>query len=106
MAREFAKDFYHSKAWRNCRESFIKYRIQVDGGMCQKCHKRLGYIIHHKIYLSPENINDPQITLNFDNLLYWCEPCHSAEHNSHKHLLCGFDEEGRPVKYANTEICD
>ena len=35
MAREFAKKFYNSKAWRKCRATYIEHRVAVDGGMCE-----------------------------------------------------------------------
>lgn len=79
MAQEFAKRFYNSKAWKECRASFISKRVSVDGGMCMTCHKELGRIVHHKIWLTPENINNPMITLNHDNLKYDCQTCHNQE---------------------------
>ena len=54
MAREFAKPFYNSSRWKRCRGAYIKYRKSVDGGMCETCHDRPGYIVHHKIELNPD----------------------------------------------------
>jgi hypothetical protein len=79
MAQEFAKPFYNSKAWKECRASFIAKRIAVDGGMCMTCCQELGLIVHHKIWLTPENIKDPMIALNHDNLKYDCQTCHNQE---------------------------
>lgn len=79
MAREFAKGFYNSKAWKKCREGYIAKRKSIDGGLCETCHRRMGYIVHHKTELTPENINDPEIALNFDNLKYDCQVCHNKE---------------------------
>lgn len=36
--------------------------------------------VHHKIRLTKENINEPSIALNFDNLEALCEQCHDKEH--------------------------
>lgn len=50
--------------------------------MCETCGNRtgeLGYIVHHKTWLTPENINDPSISLNHDNLKYSCLICHNRE---------------------------
>ena len=33
-----------------------------------------------KSYLTPENILDPSVTLNFDNLEFLCHDCHNREH--------------------------
>ena len=65
MAREFAKSFYNSAAWKKCRLAYIAYRKRVDGGMCESCHEVAGYIVHHKTELTPENINNPDIALGF-----------------------------------------
>ena len=52
MAREFAKRFYKSKAWQECRASYLK----SVGGLCERCYKK-GLIVpattvHHKIWLT------------------------------------------------------
>lgn len=72
----FAEKFYKGGAWKRCRAAFIKWRISVDGGMCQVCRDRLGEMVHHIVWLTEENINDPDISLNFDNLQYVCYKCH------------------------------
>ena len=82
MAKEFAKSFYNSKAWKKCRAAYIAYRQQVDGGICESCHEVPGYIVHHKIELTPENINDPDISLSFNNLKYDCHICHQKENSN------------------------
>lgn len=54
------------------------------GGLCERCRKKglivPGEIVHHKVYISPDNINDPAITLNPDNLELLCRDCHAEEH--------------------------
>ncbi len=82
MAREFAKRFYNGKDWKKCRAAYIAKRKAIDGGMCESCHEKPGYIVHHKTELSPENINNPDITLNHDNLKYDCHICHNKENKS------------------------
>ncbi len=79
MAKDFAKPFYSSKEWQKCRSAYIAHRKSVDGGMCETCHEKIGYIVHHKIELTPENINNPDIALGFDNLKYDCHECHNKE---------------------------
>ncbi len=96
--KEFAKAFYKGKAWRRCRESYIATRINYDGGLCERCHRVPGYIVHHKTYLTPQNINDPDITLNFCNLEYVCHDCHDREHYSDMHgTATRLDENGRII---------
>ena len=82
--REFAEQFYSSKAWQACR---LAYKKSV-GGLCEQCIKNglynPGVIVHHKIHITPENIECPEITMNFDNLELLCRDCHAAQHSSHQ----------------------
>lgn len=68
--KEFAKSFYKSKKWQACRAAYIASRQQIDGSLCEVCHEAIGYIVHHKIQLTPENINDPTITFDPNLLAY------------------------------------
>ena len=100
MAQEWAKTFYRSKKWIRCRNSYIGSRILTDGGLCEECHDKLGYIVHHKIILTPENIEDPEVSLNHRHLKYVCKSCHDLYegHGLQKEKpLCRFDSEGQPV---------
>lgn len=80
MAKEWARGFYNSEAWARCREAYI---ASVNG-LCERCLKegriRPGKIVHHTVYLTPRNINDPNVSLNFSNLEYVCQECHNKEH--------------------------
>lgn len=103
MAKEFAKGFYNSKTWRRCREAYIKHREAIDGGMCETCHEVPGYIVHHKEELTPRNINNPDIALNFANLKYDCHICHNKENKQEEInglVRVEFDEEGNAICQA------
>lgn len=80
--KDFAKGFYNTKRWQNCRNSYFK----KVGGLCERCLKAgkitPGEIVHHKIYLDENNINDASISLNFNNLELLCRECHEKEHKS------------------------
>lgn len=91
MAKDFAKKFYASDAWKACRSGFIAKRMAIDGGMCEVCHEHPGMIVHHIEHLSPRNIHNPEITLNEDNLQYVCKHCHDVIHG-----YCG--QEARPSR--------
>lgn len=56
--------------------------------------------MHHRIWLTPENINDPSVSLNFDNLELLCQDCHNKEHHGSEVVADGlmFDEEGNLVE--------
>lgn len=75
MARDFSKSFYRSKEWKTVRE----FCILRDHHACVKCGKPAEEV-HHIIHLTPDNINNIQITLNPDNLICLCKECHFAEH--------------------------
>ncbi len=101
MAKEFAKAFYHSRQWKKCRDSYIRQRIGIDGGLCELCQSSLGYIVHHKEMLNENNIHDPDVTLSFDNLQYVCKQCHD-DLEGHgvvrkKKMLVFFDKNGNPI---------
>ena len=80
MAKEYAKSFYRSKAWLTCRDGYIS----SVNGLCEEClskgRYKPGYIVHHIKHITPDNINDPQITLNWENLLFCCIGCHNHLH--------------------------
>lgn len=77
----FASKFYTSWEWIKCARAYKKSK----GGLCERCWSR-GLIVpaaevHHKVKLTPENITDPQIALNWDNLECLCKNCHMEEHS-------------------------
>ena len=78
--KEYAAKLYKSKAWKKCREAYARSR----GYLCERCLAngitKPGEIVHHKIYISPANVSDPTVTLNFDNLELLCRDCHAQEH--------------------------
>lgn len=55
-------------------------------------------IVHHKIHLTPSNIDDPHITLSYENFQRLCQDCHAEVHSSTAPSRVAFDENGRPVK--------
>ena len=76
----FAREFYNSAAWQRCRDS---YRVERSN-LCERCLARglivPGAEVHHKIKLTQENIDNPAISLNWDNLELLCKQCHMEEH--------------------------
>lgn len=72
---DFSLSFYNSKVWKECRKAYAASVLHL----CEVC-KQPGYILHHKIHLTPDNINDPEVTLEWHNLKFVCIPCHNIEH--------------------------
>ncbi|MDC2866525.1 HNH endonuclease signature motif containing protein [Bacillus sp. BP-3] len=98
MAKEYAKSFYNSKEWRKCRASYISSTLD---GMCEHCKEQPGYIVDHIVEITPDNINDPDITLNHSNLQFLCLQCHNIKtFRKYKPLRedVMFDENGQLIR--------
>lgn len=80
MAQKFAQKFYKSKAWQETRDA---YAASV-GWLCERCFAvgmyTPGEIVHHKVYLTAQNIGDPAVSLAWDNLELLCRDCHANVH--------------------------
>lgn len=96
--KEFAKGFYSSRAWADCRQAYRKSK----GGLCEVCMSKgmitPGEIVHHKIHITPANINDPNIVLDWANLQLVCRECHAEAHGKIKKRY-EVDEYGRIAPY-------
>ena len=82
MAKEFARKFYSSKAWQECRNEYMKRAHYL----CENCLRKGIYkpaeIVHHIIEIDPITIERPEIALNFDNLEAVCRECHNEYHDN------------------------
>ena len=80
MAKEFARKFYSSKRWQDCRNGYAAMR----GHLCENCLRqgiyKPGVIVHHIEELTPKNIENPEVTLGWDNLELLCRECHKDIH--------------------------
>jgi 5-methylcytosine-specific restriction endonuclease McrA len=97
MSQGKQAQFYKTAAWVNCREGYLK----SVGGLCEKC-KAKGIItpatmVHHKIHINAENVDDPSITLSWSNLQALCRLCHAEEHGEIKRYEVGENGEIRAV---------
>lgn len=75
MARNFSKSFYNSKEWQQVRDAVL----MRDKYLCQHCG-RPAVEVHHIIHLTPDNVYDPNVSLNMSNLVSLCKDCHFEEH--------------------------
>lgn len=105
MAKDYSRDFYNSQGWKRTRAAYVIY----CGGYCERCRREVEEgtrslqdmkpiaIVHHKKYLTPENINDPAVSLSFDNLEGLCDEHHNKEHKAGSGKRFRFDKNGFPV---------
>ena len=75
MARDFAKQFYHSIEWQRVRQA----ALMRDNYLCVMCGAPAEEV-HHIKHLSPKNIGDTSVTMSLENLKSLCKMCHFAEH--------------------------
>lgn len=96
MAKSWAAPFYNSRAWRKCRKAYAESKFFL----CEVCGEP-GEEVHHRIELTPQNINDPSITLNRENLQLLCHSCHDKTKRPVRSAVRDdvmFDEAGRLVQ--------
>lgn len=91
--KPWAEHFYKSQQWQHVRD----YVMKRDRMLCQDCLAKGLTVpaeeVHHIIPLQPENITDPSITLNENNLVSLCRECHRKRHGREKRYK--IDEFGR-----------
>lgn len=94
--KSYAESFYKSRQWQRCRDLCI----QRAGGLCERCRKegviRAAVIAHHKKEITPQNINNPEITLNLDNLEALCMDCHAKVHHKREKRY-RIDKDGKVI---------
>ena len=71
----WARSFYRSRAWQECRAALVADRC----GLCEQCGGP-GLIVHHRVRLTPANIGNPAVTLDWANLQLLCIECHNRAH--------------------------
>lgn len=87
--QEYAKRFYKSRAWQECRDGYARSK----GGLCELCLSRglyrAGKVVHHIRHLTPDNIGDPAVSLAWNNLMLLCQDCHAEvhRHNERRYIV-------------------
>lgn len=113
MARDFSRHIYHSARWQGI-QSLAMQRTETTVGMvppnmCERCYQhgliKPAKVVHHITWITPENVDDPSVTLNLDNLMRLCQDCHAAVHSKNpdeapRRYL--FDEQGNIVRKEDT----
>lgn len=78
--KKYAESFYKSRTWQSTREAYSK----SVGYLCEDCLQHglvtAGEIVHHVKPITRDNIGNPDITLNWENLRLLCRACHERTH--------------------------
>lgn len=106
VAQGWATAFYHSPAWLKNRANYLKRPLDtplgtIPPGMCERCFEMgelvPAKVVHHKVHLTPANIDDPHVALNYDNFQRLCQDCHAFVHSDRTESRVTFDENGNIV---------
>ena len=98
MAKEFSRKFYNSSSWVKTSKAYKEHKYNI----CEKCGE-IGEEVHHIIPLTPSNINNPEISLSWDNLMLLCRSCHELIEEKAKATIDGimFTEDGQVMEVEN-----
>ena len=93
--------FYNSAAWRKTRLAYLESVNHI----CERCGAP-AKIVHHRRYLTTDNLDDPHVTLDHANLEALCQECHNREHQMVRKTGRGttFDEDGNLVSEPDVFI--
>lgn len=81
--------FYHSKTWEKFRSSYLAERLLKDGDLIddetgEVIADQAKAILHHKTPLTLQNVNDPEISLNPENIELVSLETHNKIHEKFK----------------------
>lgn len=86
MSKGAVHKFYSSKRWIHCRTAYLS----SVGGLCELCLRsglyRPAEVVHHIRPITDENLNDPEITLSWSNLMALCKQHHAEAHDLKQYL--------------------
>lgn len=87
--------FYRSDTWKVARA----IKIANACGVCEECGA-IGTEVHHIVHLTPENVTDPSVATNQENLKLLCNECHNKAHGRFEgRREYYFDDEGNLIPY-------
>ena len=84
MAKDYARSLYGNRKWKLTQVAYMISRNYI----CERCGS-VARIVHHKNYITPDNIYDPKVVFDWDNLEAVCIDCHNTEH-----IISAATEEG------------
>lgn len=101
--KPYAEKFYKSAAWVKCRNAYMKSVHYL----CEDCMSKGIYKpaeeVHHIVFITPQNIHDPTVTLNEDNMVALCRECHRRRHNLKEGKRYSVNSEGFVIPIGDGE---
>jgi 5-methylcytosine-specific restriction endonuclease McrA len=94
--KEWQNKFYTSKEWFEVR-NFIRQRDKMKCCRCGKIIKGKSIVDHIK-EITPQNLNDKDITLNPNNLQLLCLDCHNKKTRDDKTIQTKYNLENLNLK--------
>lgn len=87
------KSFYRSREWKSFRKIIIAERTQLNGFIFDEVTgepilKPYDLILHHKIELTEDNVNDYSVSLNPDNIMIVSFRTHNELHKRFGYEQC------------------
>ena len=92
--KDWQQKLYASRRWADCRNAYAKSKHYLCEMCLQEGKTTPSEIVHHRVPVTPENIDDPNITLNWSNLQCLCRLHHAQVHSKTPKRYI-FDEMGR-----------
>ena len=97
-------NFYCSGSWRD-----LSYNLKIKfKGKCNRCGEVLTdfsrLIGHHKVELTEDNVDDPNISLNPELIEVVCDKCHNREHRRFGNKQNVYIVYGSPLSGKNTLV--
>lgn len=74
--RRAGQKVYNSRSWDRIRAMYMSSKNYI----CERCG-RPATIYHHREHLTADNVTNPHVAYNADNLECLCHECHNAEHD-------------------------
>lgn len=90
MAKFTLENFYISTEWEKFRANYLADRLQRDGELIDDetgeiILRKYDAVLHHKIHLTEENVNDYNVSLNPSNIELVSMRTHNIIHGKSKY---------------------
>lgn len=87
------EQFYNSTEWRKFRQMLIQERTNKDDGILYDEHngkpliQSYDIVLHHKIPLTMQNVNDYEVSLNPENIMIVSQKSHNEIHSRFGYMV-------------------